>query len=272
MPRECIATELGSTGLSWQAESSPVLLTRVYSYWSSDYDVTTHGPGPIYFNDCAEFTNQSQKPISELQVVFALADSQRQSLGDAKPLNIRENVAPGQSLTGLHCRTHAYANGSGGRWLVGWTNAVTFADGTTWHAVPPVAGTAIESRTSGIGLASVTTILPLQECVAFTNESARTATHAQFIFRHLGLDGSVLGDDALDVRANVARAAALQDNCRGFDGTSDPGLLYYGYALSHGATNVKPPVIFYRGRPSRLSPYVNEVDFADGMSWHAPST
>lgn len=266
------AGDAGSNGLVWSIPGSPVELTRVYSYWSSDYEVVTHSQGPIYFNDCVEFRNQSNKPIRAFQVVFASVYPDGRAKGAPTPLDIRTTVAPGQSVTSLNCRDHAYANGAGGRWLVGWVNSVTYVDGTVWHTAPAVEGSVDNGALPPAVLANPIIYLPLEECDSVTNSSDKTITHVQIVFQHVGNDGSRLGDDALDVRKNISPGETAYNSCRGFNGYSDPGLPYYAQALSHGESAVPTPRIFYNGLESKLSARVSIVDFADGTSWHAPPT
>lgn len=86
------------------------------------------------------------------------------------------------------------------------------------------------------------------DCVTFVNNANVAATHIQFIFAAVDTAGDVKTPLLpLDVRY-VAKVGALQNaakNCR-------------DHAYGNG----------YRG--FWLVAWVNEIDFADGTSWHAP--
>lgn len=265
------AGDAGSNGLIWSIPGSPIELTRVYSYWWSDYEVATHSQGPMYFNDCVEFRNQSNKPVRSFQVIFASIYPDGHSNGSAMPLDIHTTVAPGQKITGLNCRDHAYANGAGGRWLVGWVSSVRFIDGSSWHAAPSVEGSVDNGASAPATLGTPEAYLPLEECDGMTNTSEKTITHVQLVFHHIGIDGTDLGDDALDVRESIAPGETVKNSCRGFNGYSDPDVSYYAHALASGELTLPSVRIFYNGKEAKLLVTVNIVDFADGTSWRAQS-
>ncbi|HET7813034.1 MAG TPA: hypothetical protein VFL13_01540 [Candidatus Baltobacteraceae bacterium] len=124
-----------SDGIAYNAPEAPVKLTRVYSYWTSDFDPSSRMQGPIYFNDCAEIKNLSSRVITHMQIVFASVDK----LGSVKPptfpLDIKYRLEPGSVHNELvNCRDHAFANGDRGLWLAAWIQTVDFADGSRWTA------------------------------------------------------------------------------------------------------------------------------------------
>lgn len=252
-------------GHPWQISESGIKLTRVYSDWRSDYDPVHHRMGPIYFIDCAEFTNQGTKNVSNVQVMFALASVGEAQETPALPYDTHAPTATGKSATA--CRAHAYENGYKSQHLVGWVNAVTYADGSRWHAAPPVTGSLHNLASMPVTLKKPVIYLPLEECDDLTNTSNKTISHVQIVFHHSGIDGTDLGDDALDVKAKIAPGETLKNSCRNFNGYGEPDLFYYARALSHGESNRQLPRIFVRGKESVLSATVTVVHFADGTSW-----
>lgn len=262
------AGSFGSTGKVWQIPSSQIHVRRIYSYWMSDPDVINHTQGTIYFNDCVSFTKLARSTATDIQFMFASVYPDGRLVGPILPYDWRKSAKPGVAQDGMNCRDHAYENGIGGRWLVGWVNSVFYSDGRMWHAAPPVVGTAIDaSSSSGVVLSNPVTYLPLEECVDVSNTSLKIVTHVQIVFRHWGLDHTRLGDDALDIRKRIVPGVILKNNCRRFNGSSDPDVFYYGRELSHGAADVQEPRIFYGGSESTLSARVSDVNFGDGTSW-----
>lgn len=260
----------GVNGKSWQFNQSGVELTRVYSDWRSDYEPAQRTMGPIYFIDCAKYENRGKRAISDIQVMFALASAGERRASQVLPYDTHAQVAVGNG--GKACRPHAYENGYRGEMLVGWVNSVTYDDGSIWHAVPPVVGRARQKISSGVKLADPVTYLPLEECDDLTNISRKVITHIQIVFQHMGVDGSNLGNDALDIYSNILPGETVRNSCRGFKGRSIPGVFHYALALSHGNLNEAQPQVVFAGKTSHLLAAVSAVEFSDGSSWRTPGT
>lgn len=260
------AVEPGSTGGAWQIPHSGIDLTRVYSELRIDYDVVNRHPGPLYAIDCADFVNRTNGTITNVQLMFSMVAPD----GVKEPpltFNVAGLLAAGAESKHSSCLDHAYENGDHGYRMVGWVNAVSYQDGRVWHAAPAVQGTVGNASASGLQLANPFTYLPLEECDNVTNASSKVVTHVQIVFEHRGRDGAVLGSDALDVRRHIEPGTTMMNACRAFNGSSEPSVTYYGWALSRGETNVQPPRIYYAGKETVLSVRLTEVDFAGGSSW-----
>lgn len=261
------AVPTGSTGEAWQIPQSGIDLTRVYSELRIDYDVVNRRPGPLYFIDCADFVNRAHRTAINVQVMF----SRTATNGTTEPpmlLDVRGVLGAGAKNRNFSCLDPAYKSRDHGYRLVGWVSAVSYQDGSMWHAAPAVQGTVDGGSASGVVLTDPVTYFPLEECDDITNASSKVVTHTQIMFEHRGIDGAELGDDALDVRRNIAPGETLKNACRGFNGYSVPDVFYYARALSHGESSVPQPRIFFDGKESRLLVMVSVVDFADGTSWH----
>jgi hypothetical protein len=258
-----VASSAALDGYPWKIRQSGVELTRVYSDWRSNYDTVHHRMGPLYFIDCAEFKNEGSRDATDVQLMFALASPGDEQKAPALAYDTDATLAAGSSSRA--CRAHTYENGYKGQLLIGWVNAVTYADGSRWHAAPVVKGSARNAPSAAVVLDDPVTYLPLEECDNLTNASDKTISHVQIVFHHVGMDGADLGDDALDIRATITPGNVLKNSCRGFNGYSDPDVFYYARALSHGEATVLPR-IFFDGKESKLSATVAVVDFADGTS------
>lgn len=260
-----VAASAASDGVPWQIRQSGIELTRVYSDWRSNYDTVHHRMGPIYFIDCVEFKNRATKDATDVQLMFALVSAAAEQKSPALFYDTRAVTVAGGNARA--CLANAYENGYKGQQLIGWVNAVTYADGSRWHAAPPVKGSVYNGRWPAVVLDDPVTYLPLEECDSLTNTSHKTISHVQIVFHHVGIGGADLGDDALDIRAPIKPGVVFKNSCRGFNGSSDPGPFYYARALSRGEATA-PPHIFINGKESKLSATVSTIEFADGTSWH----
>lgn len=159
---------------------------------------------------------------------------------------------------------------------------VVYQNGTWWSLVPPVAGSAVNVNGAPAMLLGVTTYgysAPMAVnvraehlypapfvCSTIENMAVKTITDVRIAYRHIGPNGEDLGDDQLDVRANIRSHARHPYNCLGFNGTMEPGLLAYAQ-MSQEGPGLEPPIYLYKGVPSVLSAEITSVDFADGTSW-----
>jgi hypothetical protein len=162
---------------------------------------------------------------------------------------------------------------------------VRYADGSVWHSVPMISGTDITNPAAPVKVTSVTAYagvrptpskdpkrLPISECSDIFNSSTRNISYLRLIFRHFAADGSNLGDDTLSFRTNVLPNAPLKNNCLDLRAPTSPDLLHYAQALAQGKPDRAAPAIIYKGKPSTLSAFVDEVDFTDGTKWQAPAS
>jgi hypothetical protein len=179
--------------------------------------------------------------------------------------------------------------------LVTWISAIDYADGTSWHAAPQqpgaiaaaaipnqidnshavfgpatpdIAGSFLQQPASGIEITKSFTWNPgtPNECVKFTNTSAKAVKRVRFVFSHLGGDNAPLGEDEpaeVRPRSGVYDPGSQNQLCRAFAGT----IMLPSY-WNGGSTE---PHVFVDSRPSTLNVRVDEVDDADGSSWTAPA-
>lgn len=105
------------------------------------------------------------------------------------------------------------------------------------------------------------------ECVNVTNVSSKTIVHTQFLFLYTSMDGRVLHNDPLDIHNSIKPGDRVgrypypyTGACRDPEAyfASKSFFLYNGYA-GYAKQNIY------------IVATVNEVDFANGTSWHAPS-
>jgi hypothetical protein len=261
------AGEIGSTGQTWQNSSSPIETLRVYSYWWSDFDVTSRMQGPIYFNDCVDFINRGPQTAVDIQFMFASIARDGTAHGPAMPLDVRKAMRPGVIHTELNCRDHAYGNGVEGRMLVGWVSAVTFSDGTSWYAAPAVNARITVMQGSPIHVVAAEVNLPLQECAMITNVSTKPTRTVKVYFDHLSESGELMGRDSLEVPGPLA-ARASRNACRAFEGQARPDALDYARSSSDGGVRLPPPKIFYKGKESTVRVSIGGVQFEDGTVWN----
>lgn len=243
-----------SVGRAWNAPSAPVTLRSVFSYWMSDPDLTNNMQGPIYYNDCAVFSNNSTHSVQSVELVFASAsangDSYADHAGPPLPLDITTPLKPGGIFDKLSCRVHGFANGAGGRWLIGWIRWVAFDDGSLWYAIPPIPGSVAVSNGSLQILSTYMTAVP-SECVNIRNAGTSAIRNPQISFAHLGSNGDVLGTDILTVKRTLGTGESATGICRGFSGEVKPD--EYTYMLEEqSGLNPAAPAVFYNGQPSRI--------------------
>ncbi|MDB5094984.1 MAG: hypothetical protein JWO85_3085 [Candidatus Eremiobacteraeota bacterium] len=132
------ASDPWSVGIPVQLPLSPLQADRVASKWVVEFDYARNRPTEIVYQDCIVLVNRSSSAtITRTQVVFGAVDPDGKPKRPNLPLDVRETIKPGGSLSGASgCRSRGYANGDRGLWLVGWVEEVDFADGTSWHAPP----------------------------------------------------------------------------------------------------------------------------------------
>lgn len=149
--------------------------------------------------------------------------------------------------------------------LVASVAEVDYVDGTSWHAGPDIIGAALKQAYSDVRITKAYSWEPggsTQECVDFTNAGSRTVRHVQFMFSHIAADGSDVVDDPLDVRVDYQPGASQTLSCRGWNGSATPRV---GAAPGPAATEI---LVF--GKSARLVAWVDQIEYTDGTSWHAP--
>ncbi len=259
------ARDLGATGIAWQIPGSGIDVERVYSFQASN-----GGPyGGYWTNDCVTFVNTGPDAVAGVEFLFTLADAQGNHIS---PLvfDLRQTIPKDVVMSDTYatCRTYGYAE-ERGKQLVGWVNAVFFANQKQWRLVPPVQGSVESSIDSGVTLSNAVTYLPPEECVDFTNTSERNITSLRIVFEHVDTSGAELSEDALDVKRPIASGQRMSGNCRTFQATSQPDIFAYGAASARGETQPGTPTILVHDRASQLVTRVDQVTFADGTSWRA---
>lgn len=127
---------LSSEGVIVNLARSPIALSTVWSTGAFDYDFTTGGVGPTYFNDCLYYVVRTKQSIERIEFMFALSTAGGKLRGSSLPVNVvyRKGVknVGGDRLSA--CRRYGYEDGANGLRLIAWVNAVYFFDGTAWHA------------------------------------------------------------------------------------------------------------------------------------------
>ena len=165
-----------------------------------------------------------------------------------------------------------------------------YQNGTFWHAVPAMPGSAISDAGSGVALASVSAYagtlpigwkqsedqwqrgVPTYECVDLVNKSVKAITHVQVAFTHRSQSGAAIGQsEVLDVRLAIAPGASVQTQCRSFNGRISPSEFHYGASAAKGTPDLKVPNLLFEGSVSVLFAQAIEVDFGDHTSWRASS-
>ena len=257
------ARDLDSTGVAWQIPGSGIDVERVYSFQASN-----GGPyGGYWTDDCVTFVNTSANDVVGVEFLFTLADAQGNHIS---PLvfDLRQTIPKDVVISDTYatCRTYGYAE-ERGKQLVGWVNAVFFANEKQWRLVPPVQGSVESSIDSGVTLSNAVTYLPPEECVDITNTSERNITSLRIVFEHVDTSGAKLSEDALDVKRPIASGQRMSGNCRTFQATSQPDIFAYGAASARGETQPGTPTILVHDQASQLVTRVEQVTFADGNSW-----
>lgn len=259
------ARDLGTSGIAWQIPGSGVDVERVYSFQASNGSPY----GGYWTDDCVTFVNTRANDVVGVQFLFTLAD--RQGNHDIPlAVDIRQTIPRNKVISDPYatCRTYGYRE-ERGRSLVGWVNAVFFADGGQWRVVPPVRGNVESSNDSGIALSNAVTYLPPEECVDITNASRQAITSARIAFEHVDPAGARLSEDVLDVKREISSGQTVQGACRKFQATSQPDVFAYAAAYAKAETPPGTPTIVVREQPSQLVIRVQQVTFADGTLWQA---
>ncbi len=159
---------------------------------------------------------------------------------------------------------------------------VRYQNGDSWQLIPSVTGKANVPADAPVKLSNVETLVyswprvgpigqyaPFQICSDLQNLSSKTVTHVQIVFQHLLEEGSDLGDDDLDVHAQIPAGATVSSSCRASHEDMDPSVRTYAQMASNGVS-LPPLTILYKSHASDLSARISRVDFADGTSWRAP--
>jgi len=243
-----------------------------------------------FFGDgeCVIFTNLDARTATNVQFVFSWYAASGKRLRDdlvdvqgAFHQGIRTAMPRRGQHGGESCFDNEFVSGAVGMSVL--VTGVRYYDGSVWQAVPPVTGTTANSA-SGVSLASVRGYagvrvvvikdlagkVPYEECADLTNKSSRAVNRVQVIFKHVGADGLLLGEERLDIRATIPPGATIPGNCEIFRGTVKPSIGHYARALATGHPDPAQPIILIDGHASLLSASVSEVDYADGTSWKAP--
>lgn len=271
--------------------ASGIRVNRVSFY--ADRDAETG----IWGAECASITNVGSSPMMQLLLDFAwsrpyggaIVDEMRffddPVIAASTLIAANEPLAPGQTLSVCRPTFHGALNYAFDAQAQVFVLSVVFQNGMSWSLVPPVAGSAVSAPGSPVTLSSVATYgdsapmvvdlraerqfpIPLA-CATIENESAKTITDVRIAYRHVGADGTEIGRDQLDVRANIPAHGERKYNCEGFYATMEPVPLAYAEASQEGP-GLEPPIYLYKGVPSVISAEVTSVAFADGTSWKLP--
>ncbi len=258
-----------------------------------DKDVETG----IWGAECAVITNVGDSPMLQLLLDFAWTRPYGGAIVDETRLfddpvvaastliSGNEPLAPGGRLSVCGPTYHGGLNYASDAQAQVFVLSVIDQNGTSWSLVPPVAGAAVNIPGSPVTLSSVTTYgdsapmvidlraerqypIPLA-CATIENERSKTITDVRIAYRHLSTDGTDIGDDQLDVHANIPANATRKNDCVGFYATMLPSVLAYAQ-MSQEGSGLEPPVYLYKGVPSVISAEVTSVAFADGTSWKLP--
>ena len=252
----------------------------------------------IWGSECAATTNTGDSPTSLILYDFAWTRPYGAAVVD-EIFPFLGPLAPGATV-GLakgHAVSPCWATFYGAKNYAPDAQAQVFVfgvyrKGVSWSLVPPVAGSAANAPGSPVLLSDVATIgysalmltpniltvkgipsfppgPPESVCSTIQNETAKTITDVRIGYRHLSADGVDLGDDQLDVHANIPAHAIRKYNCHGFYATMEPSLLAYAQ-MSQQGPGLEPTVYLYKGVPSVISAEVGSVSFVDGTSWKLP--
>lgn len=264
---QAAANLYGDIGIAWNLPNAPISLTRVYSYLTS-FPSYANTVTPLWTNDCILFENGPMAVAAE-QFAFTTIDDSGKPAAAPIFFNVNERLSPGDVRNDLdsYCKSYGYGKTKSRR-VVGWVNAVTMEDGSTWYAIPPIPGTVKTDSGSPVRLSAAFVALPPRECVSFKNASGKTVTRVRLEFAHNDTAGEMQASDVLDVRSAVPPGAEVHNTCRDFRPTSEPDIAQYAYLLADGLGSAVKPTIVYAGKPTQLAVTVDEVDFADGTSWH----
>jgi hypothetical protein len=271
--------------------SSGIRINRVYFYQDKAAE------SDIWGGECASITNVGSSPMMQILLDFAWTRQYGGAIVDETLLfddpvvaastliSANEPLAPGGTLSVCRPTYHGALNYASDAQAQVFVLSVVFQNGASWGLVPPVAGSAVNAPGSPVTLSSVTTYgdsapmvidlkaerqypIPLA-CATIENESAKTITDVRIAYRHLGPNGEDIGDDQLDVHANIAAHAIRKYNCDGFYASMEPVPLAYAQLFQAGP-GLEPPVFLYKGLPSVISAEATSVAFSDGTSWKLP--
>ena len=285
----CAAAQTQADGTSLvQAPSSGVRIDRVDFYSSG------RGSSPWWGSECVAITNVGSRRISQVTLDYAWTQASGSPEFDEFAV-FNGPLVPGAVIGMLNgraanspsaCRptNHGTETGSSNGQVHAFVIDVVYQDGTTWSLVPAVTGSAVNVRGSPAMLSAVNTyddasptaltawrvsadLLPLA-CSTITNQSAKAITGVRIAYRHVAVNGTDLGDDALDVHATIPAHGTNTNNCRSFVASLQPELLTYAEQATR-SSNSQPPVYLYNGVPSDVSAQVAGVTFADGTSWQS---
>lgn len=251
-------------------------------------DFTNDGTYPTIWYECISFTNLGPRPAT--WVLFDFSWVQPGDADENDEFDLASATAPNAGGTGTFApgvqtglvrgRAIGFCRMVLREWngakptasLVTFVAAVQYQDGTSWYLLPTIDGMALNPQGAPARIVTVKSSGSSEprECATIENTANKPIQHVRITFRHSGLDGSVLSDDALDVRAAIPSGSVVKNNCRNYSGVLVPGLRAYADAQLQGTA---PPVpqIKYKNQISTLSAFVDEVDFADETKWQPSS-
>ncbi|MGA7746535.1 MAG: hypothetical protein WCC70_01150 [Candidatus Aquilonibacter sp.] len=270
--------------------SSGIRINRVYFY-------ADRGDNGIWGAECAAITNLGSSPMMQILLDFAWTRPYGAAIVDETRLfddpltasstliSANQPLAPGGTLSVCGPTFHGILNYAPDAQVQAFVASVVYQNGASWSLVPPVAGSEANVPGSPVTLSSVNTYgysapmvidlraertypIPLA-CSTIENQTAKTVSDVRIVYRHLATDGTDIGDDQLDVHANIPPQATRKSNCLGFYATMEPMPLAYAQ-MSQEGPGLEPPVYLYKGVASALSAQVTSVAFADGTSWKSP--
>ncbi len=251
-------------------------------------DFTNDGTYPTIWFECISFTNLGPSPV--MWVLFDFSWVQPGDADENDEFYLASATGPNPTASGTFapgaqtglvrgravgfCRMvlREWSGAKPTASLVKFVASVEHPNGTLWHCMPTIDGTAVNPAGAPVRVSKVesTGSSEPRECATIENTASKPIEHVRITCRHNGPDGSVLSDDALDVRAAIPNGAVVKNNCRNYSGVLIPGLRAYAEAQIRGTA---PPVaqIKYKNQISTLSAFVDEVDFSDGTKWQPTS-
>ena len=261
-----------SVPLALQIPASGIVINAI--------DFTNDGTLPIIPYECISFTNVGTSAATNVAFDFSWTQADGSSENDEFDLasgvfapGVQIQVVKGRVIT-VACRmtNKGWERGKPAASLHTFVMGVRRQDGTSWTLASTIPGSAVNSPGTPVTISAVTSSessAPI-ECATIENTGSKSIKHLQIIFRHENTNGTVLGDDALDVRAAIPNGAVVRKSCRPYTGVLDPGLLTYARAAAQGTASPAPR-IRYKNQYATLSAFVDEVDFSDGTKWQSSS-
>lgn len=247
-------------------------------------DFTNDGTYPTIWYECISFTNLGPSPVTLVLFDFSwvqpgdadendefdiasVPEPNSGALGTFAP-GAQTGLVKGRAIGFCRMVLREWGGAKPTASLVTFVAAVRYQDGTVWNLMPTIDGTALNPAGAPVSISTVESSGSSEprECATIENTANKPIQHVRITFRHKGQDGSILSDDALDVRAAIPSGAVVKNNCRNYSGVLVPGLRAYADAKLQSAA---PPVpqIKYKNQISTLSAFVDEVDFSDGTKW-----